>query len=203
MAELPEISVMSEDVKGDVPPTTPEKPAAPGVEGSQTLKIEDVQKIVQSETDKVRTELHQKLKAKETEIETLKKSQMSEKELREYKEKQLQEKERELLQKELVIVATDSLKDSGLPIEFREFVISDNAETTKTRVLALKETFQKAVEAAVQDKFKSAGHDPKKGDPPKTSTFTRADLLKMSPQELAKSGKLAEIQEALARGQIK
>lgn len=192
---------MNEDVKGDVPDTT--KEPGKGADVAQTLKLEDVQKIVQSETDKVRTDLYQKLKAKETEIETLKKSQMSEKELREYKEKQLQEKERELLQKELVIVATDSLKDSGLPIEFREFVLSDNAENTKARVLALKGTFQKAVEAAVQEKFKEAGHDPKKGDPPKTSTFTKAELLKMSPQDLLKSGNLKAVQEAMARGELK
>jgi len=195
---------MTEDVKGQPSPATPEKPAddkKAGVEGSQTLTVEDVQKIVQSETDRVRTELHKKLKEREAEIEDLKKSKMSEKEQREYAEQKLQEREQLLTQKELTLVATDSLKDSGLPTEFREFVIAGTADATKERVIALKDVFQKAVEAAVQEKFKAAGHDPKKGTEPPASVFTRDRLKTMSREEIQQN--LPEIQRQMAAGLVK
>ena len=193
---------MSEDVKGEVPDTT--KEPGKGADVAQTLlKPEDAEKIAQSAADKVRTEYSQKLKAKDTEIEDLKRSKMSEKELREDREKKLAEKERELQRKELQIVAIDSLKDSKLSVDFQDFVLADTPEQTKARVLMLTKIIQKEVEAAVAEKFKQAGHDPAKGDPPKTSTFTREQLLKMKPDEIAKSGKLPEILKAMAEGQIK
>ena len=192
---------MTDDVKGADPIPSPEP--LEGASGSQTLKTEDVEKIVQRETDRVRTELYQKLKLKDTEIEKLKTSNMSEVELRKHQEKQLKERERELAQKELRLFATDYLKDNGVPLEFRDFVIADNEEQTKARILTLRETLQKAVELAVQDKFKSVGHDPGKSNtPPSAATvIDRNQLKSMSREEIQKN--LPAYMDAMKEGRIK
>lgn len=192
---------MTEDVKGQDPITPPEPDK--GAEGAQTLNAEDVEKIVQRETDRVRTELYQKLKLKDSEIEKLKTSNMSEAELRKHQEKQLKEREHQLALKELTLLATDTLRDMSLPLEFRDFVIADTEELTKARILTLKDTFQKAVEAAVQEKFKSAGHEPGKNQttPAAGLVIDRDQLKKMSPEEIAKN--LPAYMEAMKAGRIK
>lgn len=178
-----------------------------GVGAAQTpINKEDVEKLialqVQRETDRVRSELYPKIKAKDAEIEELKKSKMSEAEIRKYKEEQLTQREKELKQKELVIVATDSLRDSNLPIDFRDFVIGEDPEKTKANILVLSKVFQKAVEAAVQEKFKATGHEPGKGDPAKPSKiFSPEEIKKMSKEEFAKYEK--DIMAALNDGKIK
>ncbi|MFH1146393.1 MAG: DUF4355 domain-containing protein [Pseudomonadota bacterium] len=194
------------EVKGTNPITDP-KPADAGVGAAQTpVKMEDVEKMialqVQRETDRVRSELYPKLKAKDTEIEELKKSKMSEAEIRKYKEEQLSQREKELQQKELVIVATDSLRDSNLPIDFREFVIAEDPDKTKARVLLLKDKFQKAVESAVAEKFKATGHDPAKGEPAKSRRiWTRSEIARIPKAEYAKYD--AEITAAMLEGRVK
>lgn len=192
------------EVKGAIP-TVPE-PEKTGVGAAQTLSKEDVEKIVtarvQSETDRVRTELYGKIKAKDSEIEELKKSKMSEAEIRKYKEEQLGQREKELQQKELVIVATDSLRDSNLPIDFRDMVIGEDSEKTKANVLLLAKAFQKAVEAAVAEKFKATGHEPAKGEPAKSKRiWTRTEISKLSKAEYKKYD--AEITQAMLEGRVK
>lgn len=189
---------MNEDGKG-ADPIIPPKPAE-GVGEPQTLTKEDVAKIVQSENDKLRTKYSQEIKAKEAEILELKKSTMTEKELRELREKDLALKEKELQRKELVIIATDSLKDSGLPTDFRDFVLAETPELTQSRVLKLKDVIQKAVESAVQEKFKTGGHEPGKATPPQP-TITRGQLKTMTQEEIAKN--LDLYKELMAKGQIK
>lgn len=197
------------EVKGGIPITEP-KPADAGVGTAQTLTTEDVEKIIEEARkserqridDRVRTELYGKIKVKESEIEELKKSKMSESEIRKYKEEQLSQREQELKQKELVIIATDSLRESNLPIELRDFVIAEDEPQTKARVLVLKETFQKAVEAAVSEKFKASGHEPGKGEPAKgRRIYTRSEIAKMSKEEYAKNS--ADLQLAIGEGRIK
>ena len=196
---------METEIKGSNPTTVTEP--VKGAETAQTpLNKEDVEKIVsarvQSETDRVRTELYGKIKAKDTEIEELKKSKMSEAEIRKYKEEQLSQREQELQQKELVIVATDSLRDSNLPIDFRDIVIGGTAEQTKANILILAKQFQKAVESAVAEKFKATGHEPAKGEPAKgRRIYTRSEIKAMSKEEYAKNA--ADLQLAIQDGRIK
>ena len=175
------------EIKGDNPITPPE-PATPGAAGAQTLSKEDVEKAIQSATDRVRTELYQKIKAKDQEIEDLKKSTMSAAEVKKMQEEKLAQREKELRSKELIITATDSLRDSNLPIDFRDLVIGTDEETTKAKVLILQKQFQKAVEDAVSEKFKANGHEPGKGEPAKLNqTFTEAQIGAMTPDEFKKN----------------
>jgi len=197
---------METEVKGTTPQTET-KPVDTGVGSAQTpLSKEDVDKMialqVQRETDRVRSELYPKIKAKDTEIEELKKSKMSEAEIRKYKEEQLSQREQELQQKELVIVATDSLRDSNLPIDFRDMVIGADSEKTKANVLILAKAFQKAVEDKVAEKFKATGHEPAKGEPAKSRRiWTRSEIAKIPKAEYAKYD--AEITAAMLEGRVK
>ena len=181
-------------------PQTPTEPATTGATGEQTLTKEDVEKLIQSSNDRVRTELYQKIKAKDQEIEDLKKSTMSAAEVKKMQEEKLAQREKELRSKELIITATDSLRDSNLPIDFRDLVIGTDEENTKAKVLILQKMFQKAVEDAVSEKFKANGHEPGKGEPPKIG-FTEAQIKAMSPAEFAKNE--PEIMKAMACGKYK
>jgi len=187
---------MTEDVKGDNPITVPEPT---GASATQTPN-EDVEKLTRA-FDKSRTEFHKKLEAAQKEIEDLRKSTMSEAQLRKLKEEQLEVKEKELSKKELLLVATDALKESGIPLEAREFVIADTPDLTRDRVLKFQAMFQKAVEDRVEQKFKSAGHEPGKAQTPATATFTRDQIKAMTQEE--RIAKLPELKEAMAKGLIK
>lgn len=144
----------------------------------------EIDRIVQSATDKVRQELWKEIKKKDAAIEDLKKSQMSEAELRKYKESQLAERETLLQRKELELLSVDVLRENDIPLSLRDFVIGRDSDETRARAVTLKTEFQKAVEAAVQERFKAAGRDPHKSDatPPggKGRMYTRTEIAEMS-----------------------
>lgn len=172
----------------------------------------DLAKIIQSETDKVRQELWKEIKKKDTAIEELKKSQMTEAELRKYKESQLAERETLLQRKELELLSVDVLRENDIPLSLRDFVIGKDSEETKARAATLKTEFQKAVEAAVQERFKAAGRDPvKASDPPSGKrSYTRAEVDALSKQVMLpttsqkeRESIMAELQAAAREGRIK
>ena len=183
-------------------PQTPTEPGPTGADGLQTLTKEDVEKSIQSATDRVRTELYQKLKAKDAEIEDLKKSTMSAAEVKKMQEEKLAQREKELRAKELMIVATDALGDSDLPNDFSDLVIGSDEDSTKAKVLILQKQFQKAVEDRVKATFVANGHEPAKGEPAKSKrTYTRSEIAAMSPEEYAKNAE--DLKRAMADGRVK
>ena len=189
------------EIKG-ADPITPTEPVTPGAEGEQTLRKEDVEKLIQSSNDKIRTELYQKIKTKDAEIEELKKSTMTAAEVKKMQEEKLAQREKELRSKELMLIATDSLRDSNLPIDLRELVIGPDEETTKARVLILQKHIQKVVSDKVDERFKVNGHEPGKGEPAKISqTFTNDQIAKMTPEEYARNA--PAIMAAMAAGKLK
>jgi len=173
----------------------------------------DIAKIIQSETDKVRTEYSKQFKAQQAMIDDLKKSQMTESELRKYKDSQLQEREATLQRKELELLAVDVLREHEIPLNLREFIVGKDADETKNRAAALKSEFQKAVESAVQERFKSAGRDPAKAsDPPVAGkrSYTRAEAESeakrvQSPNipQTERVAVMAELTAAMREGRIK
>jgi len=187
-----------------------------GTDGNaQTPNIssDEIKKLIQSETDKVRTHYSLEFKKQQDVIEGLKKSQMTEAELRKYKESQLAERESLLQRKELELTAVDVLKEHNLSPSFRELIIGKDSEETKVRGMTLKTELQKMVEAAVQEKFKAAGRDPKQSSSPAGEgkrTYTRAEIEEMGkrandrglpPAERAQI--VQEMQAAAKEGRIK
>lgn len=132
------------------------------------LTADDVQRMIQSETDRVRTEYVQKLRAAEAERDELKKQAMSEQERQQYeaeqRAKELEEKDRLLRKRELELYAVDQLRAKELPLEFRDFVVADDEDATSARLDTLNKLFSEAVEKAVAARFAESGRVPKGGD---------------------------------------
>lgn len=69
---------------------------------------------------------------------------------------QLEQREKDLNLREYRYEAKAQLEENQLSTDFVDMVISENAETTKNNITALKTAFDKAVEAKVQDSLKGA-----------------------------------------------
>ena len=154
---------------GEPAEPTPTEPT-PGAGGGEPtpedkpLTMEEVQRMIQSETDKVRTEYSQKLKDAKAEAERLAKEKMTEEEKAEFErqklQKELQEKEQALLERELNLKAVDLLTEAKMPLAFKDFVIGQDEETTKAKVATLKALWQTELEQAVQERFAEKGRKP-------------------------------------------
>ena len=149
-------------------------------ETKEELTLEQVQKMIQSETDKVRTEYSKKLKALEREKEELEKAKMTEEEKAKYElekyQKELAEKEKAIALKELTIITGDLLKENGLPFEFRDFLIGTDEEDTKLKISLFKKEWDKAIKAEVESRFKASGREINKGS---KRTMTREEIMKI------------------------
>lgn len=77
------------------------------------------------------------------------------------KEKELSEREAAITRKELMVEARNTLAGDGLPQELAEILNYTDADACKKSMETVKVTFQKAVEAAVEEKLKG-GKPPKK-----------------------------------------
>ena len=197
----------------------PQVPANPSgtdgnVQPASKNESPEISKIIQSETDKVRTEYSKQFKAMQQAMDDLKKSQMTEAELRKYKEAQLGEREATLQRKELELLAVDVLREHDIPLNLREFIVGKDADETKARAGALKTEFQKAVEAAVSERFKAGGRDPAKAsDPPaagKGKTYTQAEVGELMKKvqlpnttQTERATITAELQAAMREGRIR
>lgn len=128
------------------------------------LTMEEIQKMIQSATDKVRTEYSKKLKEAQAEAERLAKEKMTEEEKAEFErqklQRELEEKERALLERELNLLAVDLLTEAKMPLEFKEFVVGADEEQTREKVSTLKKLWNAQLEKAVQERFKEKGRDP-------------------------------------------
>lgn len=103
-------------------------------------------------------------------------AKMTEAEKKEYlqdkKEKDLAAREAEVTKKELMAEAKNTLASDGLPQELAEVLDYTDADTCKKSMDTVKKAFQKAVEAAVEEKLKG-------GKPPKKATETKdEDIIK-------------------------
>ena len=141
---------------------------------TKTYSKEEVDKLLQSETDKRVTEAlktsrakweseyQEKLEKEKEEVERLSKLSAKEKEeeLRKQKEKELAEKETALRLRELQLDTIGVLSDEELPVGFADFLIKDDAETTKSNISKFKTEWQKAIAKAVDEKLK--GNSPRK-----------------------------------------
>ena len=77
------------------------------------------------------------------------------------KEKELSEREAAITRKELMVEARNTLAGDGLPQELAGILNYTDADACKKSMETVKVTFQKAVEAAVEEKLKG-GKPPKK-----------------------------------------
>lgn len=79
----------------------------------------------------------------------------------EKRQRDIEKREKELNMREYRYEAKHQLEESGLPDTFVDMVLSEDAETTKNNIGAIKAEFDKAIEAAVNERLK--GTTPKTG----------------------------------------
>lgn len=76
--------------------------------------------------------------------------------------KELEAKEKELQTKELKLEMVKVLSDRKIPVEFMDFLISEDSESTMKNITTFEVALKKLVEAQVNEKLK--GKAPKAGD---------------------------------------
>ncbi len=158
-----------------------------------TYTQEEVDKLLQSETDRRVTqalktakakwekEFREKLEKEKKEAERLSKlsAEEREKELLKQKEQELAEKEREIKMKELHLDTIEILAQEGLPVGFAEFLIKDDAETTNENIKKFKKEWQEALSKAVDERIK--GKSPRLSETKLESNQT-VDFMKLASE---------------------
>ena len=111
--------------------------------------------------------------------------------------KELEESKLSFQNERLKFEAVKIMTDKQVPISFIDMLVSKDAETTYTNIDTFKSNFDKAVQKAVEERFKSGGREPNNNqgggsggvNPWKSETFNltkQGEILKQNP-ELAKS----------------
>ena len=132
-------------------------------EGNQAEFDRRVQKAINTAVTNAQEKWKAMTDDKLSEAEKLSRMNKEEKEqyLRQKKEKELSDREAEITRKELQAEAKNTLSEEGLPIELSEVLNYTDADACKSSMETVKKAFQKAVEAAVEEKLKG-GKPPKK-----------------------------------------
>ncbi len=170
-----------EDIKQTTQTTNTSENENPG---TKTFTEQEVEKMIQSESDR-RVTLALQRKEKEmskklTEAEKL--AKMSEEDRFRYqleqKESELQAKEREYLLRDNKMASMKVLADKGLPVELVDFVVDEDAETMNQKINKLEKYIKDTV--ASQVKAKVGGNTPKQGNPANMNELTPADFKKLT-----------------------
>ena len=166
-----------------------------GAEEIKTYTEEEVQAMLQKETDRKTTkaletarskweaEYQAKLEAEKSEAEKL--AKMSEAERFESelsKQKEAFESERAQFNREkLELQTVKELSAEGLPTLFSSYVLADSAEQIKDNIKNFKSMWQAEIEKAVDERLQ--GRTPKTANKPNGDTITKDQFSKMGYSE--------------------
>ena len=104
--------------------------------------------------------------------------------LEQEKERAALEGERQSFQKEKLLLETEkTLVKEQLPVDFAHFLIGADAVTTEENITKFKETFQAAVQEAVEERLR--GKTPKVPGEASPRRYTREQLEGLSREEIA------------------
>jgi Domain of unknown function (DUF4355) len=161
---------------------------------TKTYSEEEVQQLIQSETDRKVTkaldtakskwqeEYEAKLQHEKSEAEKLAKLSESERMQLEFdKQKQdFEEQRKQFMREKLELQTIKELSAIGLPTDFSKFVIADTADEIQSNIADFKQEWEAAIEKAVNEKLQ--------GTTPKTATkqgaaVTKEQFKKMNYQE--------------------
>lgn len=150
-------------------------------------------KAVQTNTERLREQWEKEYQQKLEEEKELAKLSEKERLARglEDKEKEIKKRERELSKKQLYFEAKQDLLDKGLPADFADFLVGEDAEGTLTNINKFRETFQTEVEKAVDAKLRSTV--PRKGETIEKNPFAKGQI------NLTEQGRLLKENPSLAK----
>lgn len=153
----------------------------------KTYTEEEVQKLLQQETDRRVTSALKKQEQKNMEKvkEAQKLAKMNEAEKYEYelqqREAAIAAKEKELAMAENKNVASKVLADKGLSLALVDFVVAEDAETMNNNIKTLEKAFKASVKAEVEKRM--AGSTPKKAVTI-NKAMTKEDFAKLPYTEM-------------------
>lgn len=150
-----------------------------GANEVKTYTEEEVQELLQRESDRRVTAALKKQADKQKESEKL--SKMNETEKYEYelnqREAAIAEKERQLLLAENKNTASKILVEKGLSLELVDFVLAEDANTMDKNIKLLDKAFKASVKAEVEKRLGSKAPVKQMGDP---TALTKEQFAKMS-----------------------
>ncbi|MBQ9364836.1 MAG: DUF4355 domain-containing protein [Schwartzia sp.] len=143
---------------GDNKPTEETKSKDDGK--AKPITEEDVQARIADALEKAKgkweKDYQKKAEAQKKEQERL--SKLSEDERRsaelENSKKELEAREKELKRKELKLEMVKVLADRNIPVEFMDYLVDEDNESTMKRITTFEKAYKKAVEAGVNEKLK-------------------------------------------------
>lgn len=155
---------------------------------TKTYTQEEVDKMLQAESDRRVTEALKKAEKKKSEAvkEAQRLAQMNEQEKYEYQLKQREEailaKEKELALMENKNEASKILAEKGISLSLVDFVVAEDADTMKANIDLLDKAFKASVKAEVEKRI--GGNSPKKSVNIE-KTLTKEKFKKMSISQLS------------------
>lgn len=168
--------------------TTTDTETGTNEENEQETKVptmEEIQKMIQSETDKVRTEYNKKLKAKEKELEAIQVEKMTEEERKVHEIEQIRQENEVLKQEKLKFIAQTELAKQSLPLEAAQFISGENEEEITKNVSALKLIIDNAVTEKAGELYRSKGTQHKQATD-KVGVMTKEEFKALSLEEKSK-----------------
>lgn len=141
-----------------------------------------IQKALKNQKEKYETLMDDKL----SEVEKLSKMTKDEREkyISQKHERELAERETAITKRELMAEAKNTLAEKKLPVELAEVLNYTDADSCKESIQTVEKAFQKALEAAVEERLKG-------GRPPKRATegiaFTKEQVNAMTTEEINKN----------------
>ena len=176
---------MSEEtkVKGSVDTSTTDTNKAGEGSVEKTYTESEVQALLQSESDRrVSSALKKQQKEFETKMaEAEKLKAMDENQRKEYeytqKLQELEQREREFTVAQNKLEATKVLANRELPIEFVDYIVAEDADTTMENINTFERAFKAAVADAVAKKIASPAP---KGGSVKQTGMTKEEFRKLS-----------------------
>ncbi|MFW6771878.1 DUF4355 domain-containing protein [Weissella cibaria] len=142
----------------------------------KTFTRSELSKMMAAEKAKWENEKQAEVENARNEAERLAKLSKDERsaEMAKKRENELAERERKVQRSELLIETRDQLNNSGLPVEFAEMVMADDAEQIQNNIKVTKTAFDEAVEHEVNKRLLQK--TPKNGGAGGTS-MTKADIF--------------------------
>lgn len=130
---------------------------------TKALTMEDVQKMIQSETDKVRIDYNKKLKEKDKELEKFTLEKMTEEEQKAHEIEKIKQENELLKQEKIGFIAQTELAKQSLPLEASELINGEDEEEIVKKVSTLKFIIDNAVTAKARELYRNKGTEHKQG----------------------------------------
>ncbi|WP_195517572.1 DUF4355 domain-containing protein [Weissella cibaria] len=148
----------------------------------KTFTRSELSKMMAAEKAKWENEKQAEVENARNEAERLAKLSKDERsaEMAKKREKELAERERKVQHSELLIETRDQLNNSGLPVEFAEMVMADDAEQIQNNIKVTKTAFDEAVEREVNKRLLQK--TPKNGGAGGTA-MTKADIFAIKDEK--------------------